>query len=818
MANSLSPSHITLPKKIKHVAVIGSGIMGGGIAALLAGCGLQVSLLDIVPNQLTEAEKLAGLSLKDNVVRNRIVNHGLNFQLKSTPPAFFDKIDADVITLGNLDDNLDLLKTADWVIEVVFENLEIKHQVYAKIIPHLRNDIIITSNTSGLPIAELIKHSPEHIKARFLGTHFFNPPRYLPLLELIPTQHTHPDVTNYISLFCQQHLGKEVIIAKDTPNFIANRVGTGILGYRISYAIENNYTIEEVDAMAGRLMGAPNTAVFRLNDLVGLDIGIAVNDTLQKRLPNDPAILNYTGKKTQQTYATMLKNKWLGNKTKIGFYKTVIDKQGKKSFLTLDFATLTHQTAKPVNIPSLKTVGKIRDLGDRLRAWIDIDDRGGNYVWHTTAYMFSYAAQVMPDISKDLHSIDRAMRFGFMLAAGPFEIWDMLGVKSSLPRMQKDGYKVPNWIHKMLADGKRTFYKTKAGKRYQYDPNTGDYQEIPPLKNSININLLKNTKHEIITNPEAGLFDLGDQVLLFELHGKGNAISETALDTLAEAANLLETGKYNALVIGNQGAMFSGGLKLDPGAFMSADKTPAEFLNQSVKRWHDLFTRLRYLDNPVVTAPFNRALGGGCELSMLGDSAVAHMELYIGLIEVGVGLIPGGTGCKELLRRIVNPVMRIPNADPLPPLMQLITTIGMAKVSGSALEAKKLGYLREHDRIIMNKDSLIPEAKREALHLYHRGYIPPKPEKIYAAGRDVLAALTSGLYQMSAGNFISKYDHHIVERLARILCGGDITLPTWVDEQHILDLERETIVHLFQQPKTMERIMHMLQTKKPLRN
>ncbi len=803
---------------IRTAAVVGSGTMGGGIAALLAGVGIPTLLLDIAPGELTAAESAQGLQLSAPAVRNRIVNNGLAAIKAARPAALFTPAAAALLTVGNLQDDFARLAQVDWVIEVIIENLAAKRSFYERLEQVRPAGQLVTSNTSGLPIQQLARGRSADFRRNFCGTHFFNPPRYLKLLEVIPTADTRPALVQFLQSFGAQRLGKGVVLCKDTPNFIGNRIGGAANGFRMSYALDNGYSVEEADAIGGPLMGYPRTAVFRLMDLVGIDVAVMVSSNIARALPGDAAGGRADGPAGSLLQA-LLERKWLGNKTRIGFYKEVAAPGGGKEFWALDPATMTHTAPAKVRFESIGVVRKIADLGERLRAWVKHTDRAAQYVWHTLAFACSYSAARIPEISDDIASIDAAMRWGYMQQAGPFEYWDMLGVAATVRRMERDGYAVAPWVKKMLAGGHKTFYRQGARGREQYHPAKRKYVPVAGEAAQINVATLRAAKRSLQANLEAGLFDMGDGVLLLEFHGKANTLGSGVLQLAQAALQRLEHGaQYTGLVIGNQGELFSAGANIDPQSLLSGSEPPAVVVERLTRAFQDLMQRLRYCAKPVVAAPFDRTLGGGTEVCLAATRMVAHMELYMGLVETGVGLVPAGGGCKEMLRRVLNPMMRLPNADALPALEQLLQIIGGARVSTSAREARELGFLQPADRIVMDRAALLAEAKREVLHLAQCGYSAPVPELIYAAGRDALAALQMGLYQMEQGGYISTHDALVGAQLARVLCGGDLAVPSWVPEQHILDLERAAFVELMQTAKTMERIIHTLGTGKPLRN
>ena len=804
--------------QIRSAAVVGSGTMGSGIAALLAGVGIPVTLLDITPRELSEKEAARGLKLEKPLVRNRVVRENLARLQKARPPAFYSSADVELISPGNLEDDFDKLAAADWVIEVIVENLEVKRGFFERLDAIRPQGQIVSSNTSGLSISKLAAGRSADFRRHFLGTHFFNPPRYLKLLELIPTADTDAALVDFLREFAPQRLGKGVVLCTDTPNFIANRVGGANNGFRMSYGLENGYTVEEVDAIAGPLMGYPKTAVFRLMDLVGLDVAALVSANIAAVLPGDAAAGRADGK-TGVVMESMLEREWLGNKTGIGFYKRVEAAGGGKEFWPLDVEKMEHVPPTKVRFDSIGAVRKIEDLGERLRAWVQYEDRAARYVWHTLAALFDYAAQRLPEIADETISIDDAMRWGYMMAAGPFEYWDMLGVAATAERMEKDGYTVARWVADMLVAGHSSFYREMNGAKEQYDPGLGAYVPVVAPQTALRVSSLRQAGRELEGNAEASMFDMGDGVLLLEFHGKANTLGVGVVELAQAALQRLEgSAEMVGMVIGNQGRMFSAGANIDPQALLAGGETPAVAVERMGRAFQDLLQGMRYCPKPVVAAPFDRTLGGGTEVVLAAARIVAHIELYMGLVEVGVGLVPAGGGCKEMLRRVMNPAMAIPNTDPIPVMQRIFETIGMAKVSVGAIEAREMGYLQPADRVVMDRERLLGEAKREVLHMAHSGHVPPRPEKIYAGGRDMLAALRSALYQMREGEYVSDHDRLIGEKLGWILTGGDISAPEWVDEQYILDLERAAFVELIQTGKTMERVLHTLKTGKPLRN
>ena len=802
---------------IRRVAVLGAGTMGAAIAAHCANAGLPVYLLDLAPDRLTPEEEARGLSLEHPAVRNRIVRAGFERMVQARPPNLFSPATADLITLGNFADNFAWVGEADWIVEAIVERLEPKRELLARVEAVRKPGSIVSSNTSGIPLHQIAAGRSEEFRRHFLGTHFFNPPRYLKLLEVIPTADTGPAVVERVRAFAQRVLGKGVVVTKDTPNFIANRLGSyGMAAIR--RALEQGFTVEEVDALTGPLVGRPKTATFRLADLAGLDIMVGVNENLYQAVPHDESRAEF---RTPPQLRRMLAAGRLGNKTGAGFYRAV-ERDGKREFWVIDFETLEYRPPRPVTIPWLAEAERRRDLGERLRfvfQQADAGDRYARFVEQNVLGALGYAARRVPEISDDLVSVDDALRWGYAHQLGPFEIWDALGVAETAARMERQGIAVAPWVKELLAGGHTSFYRRSGGQLAAYHPITKRYEPVRRDPDWIDLAALKAAGRELAGNRDASLIDLGDGVLCLEFHSKANTIGQQGFALLDQALTFLASDDaWQALVIGNQGEYFSAGVNLREVGELVMARGP-EALPGFLKAGHDLLQRLRFSPKPVVAAPFGQTRGLGVEIALACAGICAEGELYLGLVEVGAGLIPAGGGCKELVRRIVSPPMRVPGTDPLPFLRQVFETIGQAKVSTSAVEARDLGFLGPNDRIVLGRDRLIAAAKRMALGLAEGGYRPPVPGKsCYAAGRPALANLLVGIHQLKVGGFISEYDAEIGARLARVLCGGDLSAPQWVSEEYFLALEREAFFWLLQQPKTQERILHLLQTGKPLRN
>ena len=787
--------------QINKVGIIGAGTMGGGIAAHLANLGIPVVLLDIPTPNLSDEEK------GSRSARNRMVQSLYKRMLKARPANLARKDRADLITVGNTQDDFDLISDCDWVVEVIIEQLAPKQSLMERLEATCKPGTIISSNTSGIPIHKIAEGRSEAFKKHFLGTHFFNPPRYLKLLEIIPTPDTDTAVVDFMACFGRDILGKGVVICKDTPNFIGNRFFAIAASFGIDYALKEGYSVPEIDAITGPLIGRPKTGTYRLMDLVGLDIMGHVNNNLYDLVPHDPYREILKAKKVTAVIGKMLDSKMLGNKSGQGFYKKVFV-NGKREFHTLNTETFQYEAAPKARFESVGAVYKIEDLGERLRKLLEFDDRAANYVRHLLYYGFAYAAQVAPEIAYKLSDVDDAMRWGYSHEAGPFELWDMLGVADTIAKMEDAGYEIADWVKEMLANGHESFYGN--GRAYDYTAKT--YQ---PLNKDVTVILTKDLPI-IDVNPSANLRDMGDGVALLEFQSKMNALDQDIISMGNKALERLNSD-FDALVIGNNGANFSVGANLFAVA-VAAQQGMWDQVEVMLKAGQQLVMDLRHAPKPVVITPHQMALGGGVEFTMHGWAAVADHETYMGLVEVGVGIIPSWGGCKEILRRKVNPVMRSKNADILPVLQEVFEQIALAKVGTSAWEAKELGYLRDGDLIVMNSDHRLGMAKRKALTLAASGQRPPEMEKIYAAGRDALYALYMGIQGFVWGKYASEHDALISRKLASVLCGGELSGPAWVDPWYILDLEREATLSLAGEPLTQARVLHMLQTGKPLRN
>ncbi len=792
--------------QIKSAAVIGSGTMGGGIAALLAGVGIETLLLDIPP-----ADTGPGDGAK---VRNAIVAGNLKALGRSRPPQLFSAEDMGNIRIGNTEDDLNQAADADWVIEAVVENLDIKRGLMKRLVGVVRDDAIVTTNTSGIPIASIAEGLPSAFTRRFLGTHFFNPPRYLRLLEIIPHEGTDREVVDFMMRFGSETLGKGTVLCNDRPNFIGNRFMSMSGMQATNYALDQGYTVEEVDALTGPLIGRPKTATFNLNDLVGFDIAVGVARNLYHAIPDDPARELLMHEKNAALSDELLERGWLGRKTGRGFYHMRRD-GGKKELWALNLETLEYE---PPSKPRFDSVGrhrKVEPLGERIRLLINADDRAGQYLWHLHAFLLAYASNRVPEVTDTIVNVDNAQKWGFAHQMGPFEIWDAIGVAETIDRFEADGYPVADWVKAMFAAGHATFYQRDAQGKVTgyYSPQARGYRPLARDPREVRIADLRASGAEVYSNGDGTIYDMGDGALLWEFNSKQNTVTPGLVESGWGALELLARDDYKALVIGNDGERFSIGANLDPSALMAG----LEGIEKALVSLQDLTQTLRYAPKPVVVAAHNMALGGGAELVMSATAVVAHIELYMGLVEVGVGLVPAGGGCKEMLRRLVNPLARGGADDVLAGLQKAFETIAMAKVSGSAKEAKALGLLAESDKIVMNRAHLLGEAKKLALALGET-YVRRKAEPVFAAGRDAHAALLLGVAGFKEAGYASEHDALIARKLAYILTGAALAEPQWVDQQYLLNLEREAFLSLIMETKTQERIMHMLQTNKPLRN
>lgn len=799
-----------MTRHIKKVAVLGSGVMGSAIACHFANIGCSVHLLDIAPADLTDEEKAKGLTKESKAFKNRIVQSSFDKCIKSNPGPLYSKRFLSRITLGNFEDDFAKIKDADWIIEVVVENLDIKKKVYERVEQFRTPGTLITSNTSGIPIHLMAEGRSADFKKHFAGTHFFNPPRYLRLFEVIPTADTDSSVTEFLLHYGDLFLGKTSVLCKDTPAFIGNRVGVWSLLKVIDTMNKLGLNVDEIDKLTGPVIGRPKSATFRTSDLVGLDTMVKVAGNLYAALPNDEGREMF---KLPEVVATLEKNKWLGDKTGQGFYKKVKDQKGKSEILTLDLKSLEYKPKVRAKFATLETTKGIDNLRDRFKVLVKGKDNAGEFYRDVFYALFQYASNRIPEISDELFRIDDAVCAGFGWELGPFDTWDALGVAESVKTMETMGYKPANWVYEMLAAGNQSFYKVSNGKRQYYDIPSKTYRNIPGKDAFL---ILENMSAGVVwKNAESKITDLGDGIINFSWHSKSYTLGSAVVEGMNHAVNLAEKD-YRGLVVGHQGADFSLGANLGM-VFMCAIEQDYDELDFMVRAFQNTVMRLRYSSIPVVVCPQSRTLGGGCEMTLHADIAQAAAETYIGLVEVGVGLIPGGGGTKELTKRASE---RMIEGDvELNALQNAFMNIATAKVALSAEDARDLGILRPQDRISVNKDRQILDAKAAAIELYDAGYtMPVQSRNIRVQGRAGLALFAAGVQGMKMGSYISDHDAKIAMKIANVMCGGDLSYPQEVSEQYLLDLEREAFVSLCGERKTLERIQSILTGGKPLRN
>ena len=806
-------------RNIKKVAVLGSGVMGSRIACHFANIGVEVLLLDIVPRELLPAEQAKGLSMEHPAVRNRIVNSSLETAIKSNPAPLYSKSFAKRITTGNFDDDMSKIGLVDWIIEVVVERLDIKKSVFDQVEKYRKPGTLITSNTSGIPIHLMTEGRSEDFTAHFCGTHFFNPPRYLQLLEIIPTQKTKKDVVDFLIDFGDKKLGKTVVLCKDTPAFIGNRIGVYSMLALTHLVDQMGLTVEEVDKYTGPAMGHPKSATFRTADVVGLDTLVNVANGLDHNAPNDEA----KGVFTLPSFITkMVENKWLGEKTKKGFYEKVKAADGSSEILSLNLKTLEYSSQSKVKSSTLEATKLVEDIRKRMKVYEQGKDKAAELFRAMHYPLFEYVSNRVPEITDDFFRIDDAMRAGFGWEIGPFEVWDALGVRETIAKIEAEEKRLPgqtgvvaSWVHEMLASGAESFYKVENGVRHFYDISTKSYKPIPGTEDLIVLDHIRESK-TIWKNSGVSIIDLGDGIINCEFHTKMNTIGGDVIQGLNKAIDIAERD-YKGLVISNDGKNFSAGANIGM-IFMMAVEQDYDELNMAVKMFQNTSMRIRYSSIPVVAAPFQLALGGGCEFSMHADFVQLHAETYMGLVEFGVGVIPGGGGSKEFALRASDEYKDdqiVQNT-----LKDRFLTVGQAKVSTSAVEAYELGYLQQGKyAITMNRSRLLADAKKKAIELADAGYVQPiQRTDIKVLGNQGLGIVYVGADSMRAGKYISDHDKKISEKLGWVMCGGDLSSPTEVSEQYLLDLERKAFLELCAEKKSLERIQHMLTKGKPLRN
>jgi 3-hydroxyacyl-CoA dehydrogenase len=799
-------------RTINKIAIIGSGIMGSGIACHFANIGVEVLLLDIVPRELTDAEKAKGLTLEDKIVRNRLVNDALATSIKSKPAPLYHKDFANRITTGNLEDDISKVAGVDWIMEVVVERLDIKQQVFEKLEKHRTPGTLITSNTSGIPIKFMSEGRSEDFQKHFCGTHFFNPARYLKLFEIIPGPKTDASVLNFLNNYGEKFLGKTSVIAKDTPAFIGNRIGIFSIMSLFHTVKEMGLTIEEIDKLTGPVIGRPKSATFRTVDVVGLDTLVHVANGIAENCPDDERHELF---KLPDFINTMMQNKWLGSKTGQGFYKKVKADDGSSKILSLDLDNLEYRDGKKAKFATLELTKSIDNVADRFKVLVNGKDKAGDFYRKSFASLFAYVTHRIPEISDDLYKIDDAMKAGFGWEHGPFQIWDAIGVEAGLKIMKDEGVEAASWVHEMMNAGSTSFYTVKDGATYFYDISKKSQEKIPGQDAFIILDNIRKSK-EVFKNSGVVVEDLGDDILNVEFQSKMNTIGGDVLAGLNKAIDIAEKD-FAGLVVGNQASNFSVGANIGM-IFMMAVEQEYDELNMAIKYFQDTMMRMRYSSIPTIAAPHGMTLGGGCELSMHADKVVAAAETYIGLVEFGVGVIPGGGGSKEMALRAQDTFKK--GDVELNTLQEYFLTIGMAKVATSAYEAFDFGILQKgKDVVVVNKDRQIATAKAYAKLLADQGYTKPvKRKDIKVLGKQALGMFLVGTDSMEASNYISEHDKKIANKLAYVMAGGDLSEPTEVSEQYLLDLEREAFLSLSTEKKTLERIQHMLKKGKPLRN
>jgi len=810
-----------MEKIIKRAGVVGAGVMGATIAAQLANVGIDTFLLDIVPPALTEEDQKKGITDESKRFRDRLAANGLKAALKSKPASFYLPENSDMITIGNMEDNLDRLSSVDWIIEVVVERIDIKKKVFEKIEGVLTPGTVISSNTSGISSAAMCEGRSETFRRHFAITHFFNPPRYMKLLEIVPGPDALPEVIELLARTCERVLGKGIVYGKDTPNFVANRIGVFNVLYIMRAMEEMGLTVEAVDKLTGPVIGHPKSASFRTSDLVGLDTLVHVAENVYEGAVDDEKRELF---KVPDFVSRMISKGLLGEKTKKGFYKKSKDDEGNRVILSIDSDTLEYSDRKKTRFASLESAKTMSGTEPKIKALYYAKDEAGLFTFRQLSEMMIYSANRIPEIADDIVNIDNAMKWGFAWKLGPFEIWDALGVGESVAGMKEAGYEIPGWVEQMLESGNDSFYMKKKGALYFYDKDSKDYREIPPVPGIILLPSLKERQKVIDSNTGASLIDLDDGVACLEFHTKMNAIGDDIVNMVLKSADIVARD-FEGLVISNHGTNFSVGANL-PLVLFTAQEEEWDDLDWMIKTFQDSFMKLKYLEKPVVAAPAGMALGGGCEICLASDRVRFAAETYMGLVEVGVGLIPAGGGTKELLIRNTEHLFEVPRGGLYPKQIELMPyiarafeTIAMAKVATSGPEAIKLGYLRPADKMTVNRDYLIGDAKKTVLAMNLEGYSPPRPKKeIRVAGENNFAMMKLGLWTMHTSGYITDHDVTVSEKVGYVLCGGNVLADTLVSEQYLLDLEREAFLSLCGHPMTQARIQHMLNTGKPLRN
>ena len=799
-------------RRISKVAVLGSGIMGSGIACHFANIGVEVLLLDITPKELNSNEKKNNLTLDNPKVKNRIVNEMFNKCIKSKPSPIYNKKFIDRISLGNYDDNIHEIKNVDWIIEVVVERLDIKKQIFDLIEKHRSNGTIVSSNTSGIPIKLMNEDRSIDFKKHFAITHFFNPPRYLNLFEVVPGPECEKEVLDFLLNYGEKFLGKTSVLAKDTPAFIGNRIGTFGIQSLFHQAKSGKYSVEEIDRFTGPAIGRPKSATFRTADLVGLDTLFHVTDGIYKNCPDDEKQEIF---KHPDFFKKMIENNYLGSKTGSGFYKKIKDKTGKSKILSIDLKTLEYKEQKKVSYETLKIARGLKNRSKKFKALVNGSDKASEFYKESFSTMFSYVQNRIPEISEDLVKIDEAMKAGFGWKEGPFEIWDYIGIRKGKELMSTFKLKTAKWIDEMIQSNHDSFYRNIDGNKEFYDIKTKKYKRIEQPHDIV---ILKNLPESNVvwSNKEAKLIDIGDGILNLEFDSKMNSINQNIIQGLNKSVEIAEKD-FKGLVIGNESDHFSAGADISV-VFLAAIEQEYDELNFFMKLFQDTMMKLRYSSIPVIGAPHGYTLGGGCELCLHCDKIVAYSETYIGLVEAGIGLVPGGGGLKEMALRASNKFR--PNDVEVNLIQEYFINIGMAKTATSAFEGFDLDYfVKGRDNVIMNKKNQISIAKKTALNMYESGYTKPiKQNNIKVLGKQALGMLFVGVDSMLTGKYISEHDKKIAQKIAHVLCGGELSQATHVTEDYLLELEREAFLSLCAERKTLERIQYMLKNGKPLRN
>jgi 3-hydroxyacyl-CoA dehydrogenase len=808
-------------RRIRKAGVIGAGVMGATIAAQLANVGIETLLLDIVPGRMSDEDRKRGVSPESREFRDKLARKGVETALKSRPASFYVPENVRLITVGNMEDDLDKLKQVDWIIEVVLERLDIKQAVFERLEKVVTPGTIISSNTSGISAGAMCEGRSEDFRRHFAITHFFNPPRYMKLLEIVPGPDTLPEVVEVLAETCEKTVGKGIVYAKDTPNFIANRIGIFSMFHGIRTMMELGMTVEAVDGLTGPVIGHPKSASFRTSDLVGLDVILHVAQNVYDGAAGDEKRETFI---PPEFIRNMVEKGLLGEKTKQGFYKKDKGKEKKKGLLSIDYNTLEYKPLQEVKLGSLDAARNLPGTGAKIKALFYAQDLAGKFTFRTMTETLLYAASKIPEIADDILNLDNAMKWGFAWKMGPFETWDAIGLKKSAEMMMAAGYQIPAWVREMLSSGKESFYRREQGLLFYYDIPARDYRQVPVKPGIILLPSLKDREKKVAGNKGASLVDIGDGVACLEFHTKMNAMGDDIINMIFKSADIVSRD-FQGLVIANHGENFSAGANL-PLVLFAAQEEEWDDLEWMIKTFQDSFMRLKYLDKPVVAAPAGMALGGGCEICMASDRVRYAAETYMGLVEVGVGLIPAGGGCKEMIIRNTEHLFEVQPGGVYPKQIEMVPfiarafeNVALAKVATSGPEAVKMGFLRPTDKMTVNRDYLIDDAKKTVLAMNLEGYTPPRRlEEIRVPGENTYALIKMAIWTLHQQGYALDHDTVVSEKVAYVLCGGRVHADTKVSEQYLLDLEREAFLSLCGHPKTQARIQHMLSTGKPLRN